>query len=1092
MLRVVTGPFHPNLEQALTDDVLAFKAADPLAAVAVVVPSTPLLSRLRERLVVEGTQPLLNVYFLTFHQLARRLYEEQCLERVQDEALLRIETVPDFFFEHLIERLAQEGHANFEPLKLAERGAGARAALWATIRDLKDATVDPLACLRALEEGLFGPREGEEAQKLRALFMLYAAVLETSRALEVGTRDDVVSAVVPWVPSSQFLTRLHHIYYYGFYDLTQVQLSLLEAAVRRTSVTIYFPLSDDSSYDFAKRFFDRHIQPLVDSSTQLRRARASDEPVHSAQDSRPSIQVFSTVGPEDELTLVCKEVLRLVETQGYRFDEVGVVARTLAPYEAALRRVFDRHRIPFATTGSTSARFEPAAKILLQFATLPLTDFPRRAVLDVVTSPFYVSKPMPGSGPEPRTELWRLAVSSLGITRGEEEWARLSTVGGLAPLVGDRAEADESEDVDVDLHHIQIDGDQLRLLWGRVSGLIRDFGSFPTHGTYAELTDAFTGIAARYLAVPGISEEWNEQEDEATREPMVALDAAIQDTLMRIRQLDCVGGTITYAEWVQTFTRAMEQAVMPIAPWHRPGVRVLDAMAARGLPFRALFLLGLNEKVFPRFITEDAFLHDRHRRVLDETIGYKIDEKLAGYDEETLLFALLTEAAGSRLYLLHQRADRQGRVVAPSPFLAEIRGTDRLDGQPGGDLPRRLADRVGLPQFEPSLQTHEELALHLVLQGRDPSPAMAAGGRDALLFHNGWESLRGIESQGKPGDYDGVTGPLDGYWQDLTARGLSPTPLEQYARCPFQYFCAQVLELDALRHEPEAEFSARSVGDLCHSVLRACYQRVIEAGSLERLASAEARRDIVESSSAEVFRDHAAQHGVGHALLWQLTQERVKGLVSAVMQADADESCSSGFRPFGVEVESEGRLEGLPSLQGEALKIRGRVDRVDRRINPPGIRMVDYKYRHGGRFAAKDRKLVESAIRGLRLQPPFYALLHQDVPDSEQADAPTSRLLPERVELLFLSPSWETSVERATFESSAWHSDAAEPLRQTIDTLVEGIGKGRYVIVPGRHCDACDFSPVCRRFHQPTWWRGHHSASARELRRLRNKKVTYD
>ena len=31
----------------------------------------------------------------------------------------------------------------------------------------------------------------------------------------------------------------------------------------------------------------------------------------------------------------------------------------------------------------------------------------------------------------------------------------------------------------------------------------------------------------------------------------------------------------------------------------RQGVKVLDAMSARGIPFRALFILGLNEKVFP-------------------------------------------------------------------------------------------------------------------------------------------------------------------------------------------------------------------------------------------------------------------------------------------------------------------------------------------------------------------------------------------------------------------------------------------------------------------------------------------------------------
>ena len=113
------------------------------------------------------------------------------------------------------------------------------------------------------------------------------------------------------------------------------------------------------------------------------------------------------------------------------------------------------------------------------------------------------------------------------------------------------------------------------------------------------------------------------------------------------------------------FSRIVEQVRVPVSAG-TTGVQVLDAMAARGLPFRALFLIGLNEKVFPRFIREDAFLRDGARRILDETLGFKVDQKLTGYDEEALLATLLVGAARQRLYLLSQRADADGRPLAPS------------------------------------------------------------------------------------------------------------------------------------------------------------------------------------------------------------------------------------------------------------------------------------------------------------------------------------------------------------------------------------------------------------------------------------------
>ena len=84
---------------------------------------------------------------------------------------------------------------------------------------------------------------------------------------------------------------------------------------------------------------------------------------------------------------------------------------------------------------------------------------------------------------------------------------------------------------------------------------------------------------------------------------------------------------------------------------------MLNATTARGQSFRALFILGLNEGVFPRTIREDAFLRDRDRETLERDLGFKVNPKLAGFDEEKLVFTLLVNAAKERLYCLFQRSD---------------------------------------------------------------------------------------------------------------------------------------------------------------------------------------------------------------------------------------------------------------------------------------------------------------------------------------------------------------------------------------------------------------------------------------------------
>ena len=66
MLHIVTGPFHPDLESALVEEVTRLKATDPLVPLAIVVPSAPLRQRLKRLLCIEHRTPLLDVHFLTF------------------------------------------------------------------------------------------------------------------------------------------------------------------------------------------------------------------------------------------------------------------------------------------------------------------------------------------------------------------------------------------------------------------------------------------------------------------------------------------------------------------------------------------------------------------------------------------------------------------------------------------------------------------------------------------------------------------------------------------------------------------------------------------------------------------------------------------------------------------------------------------------------------------------------------------------------------------------------------------------------------------------------------------------------------------
>jgi ATP-dependent helicase/nuclease subunit B len=185
-----------------------------------------------------------------------------------------------------------------------------------------------------------------------------------------------------------FLARLGHVFYYGFYDLTQVQLSFMEEIVRTQSVTLWFPLGEGPDFQFARRFLDRY---LLRGSVIHRRLDRENEGASSplSRLNVPLTQTASAVGEKGEWLFAAKTILQLVETQGYAFHEIGVVARSLEPYGTVLADIFRAHRIPFVTTATRPMLEEPLAAVWWQLVGLNLDDFPAQSMVNILTSPFY-------------------------------------------------------------------------------------------------------------------------------------------------------------------------------------------------------------------------------------------------------------------------------------------------------------------------------------------------------------------------------------------------------------------------------------------------------------------------------------------------------------------------------------------------------------------------------------------------------------------------------------------------------------------------------------------------------------------------------
>lgn len=1077
-MQTVLGPFHPDLEIALVEAVLTQKSLDLFSPLLILTPSDLIRRRLKIALSRERGLALLNVQLLTFHQLSLRLNGECGAVPAQLHS--------DLFLEETLRQLIRTDQPGAGPFAEVENRAGGCAALWQTLRDLRDGLVDPAVALAALGEGHFSQRTGDRTAQL---IVLLQTLQNFCAAHEIKDISDLHRHATEQAPVSPFLRQFAEIFYYGFYDLTQIQLDFFRAVSSRYPTKLFFPLlaaaPGHDAWSFAARFYERYIQGHTDASignsgstdalpANARPFDSDTSRTYRKADKNWHCRILNTFGIEDEVASTAKEILRLVDDGKAAFHEIGVVARGLENYGPIVRKCFAQHRIPLAGRFEDAVVLFPLTKAVVLLINLPAKDFLRSHVIDLLSSPYLQIQNIAAGGVDARPDLWDLATRELAICKGVGEWRRLRRFTGRDLLLRQISEDDETR-------VIQITAAQILSLANIVDTLISDFAGLPSRASWREYSTIWRQLLAKYLGISFTDAMAGEE---------AALGNAILEVLGELAELDRIDGSVSLGDFSHTFEHWLGRTTVSTDQRNCDGVMVLGATAARGLSFRALFVLGMNEGVFPRTIREDAFLRDRDREVLETDLGYKVSQKLTGYDEEKLLFTLLVDAARERLYCSYQRADDNGRALAPSWYVDELK--QALAGQ-GREceivtLPRSVIEKAAAAPFDcQDFLLPDELAIRLILDNQDPTSLIDITGNLPALYDHGRKLVKELDGSGdRLLGYDGLVGGLDSYWKHLAQHGLSPTALETYARCPFQFFGRHILGLAPLERPEEilgpdpAEF-----GKLGHGILDAFYAELMESGYFTGKAAVMDTESTLVAVATRAFAEYEATYPVGYPLAWETLKEGLIQLLRQVTASDLKELSSAGFAPVSLETDMACTLpddwpEGL-----KGLTIRGRIDRIDR--NPRdgnALRVIDYKFKLGGAPATPDKNLFRAALRGERLQPPFYYVLAEKWSQA-QSGKPAQSI---EAHFYYIAPRWAAGpLVTAPYDRQGLSGDLGAATKATIEYLANGVRQGRYFINRGEHCSHCEIATVCRKNHPPSLWRAENDPLTEAHQALRTK-----
>jgi RecB family exonuclease len=474
---------------------------------------------------------------------------------------------------------------------------------------------------------------------------------------------------------------------------------------------------------------------------------------------------------------------------------------------------------------------------------------------------------------------------------------------------------------------------------------------------------------------------------------------------------------------------------------------------ARGRFFKAVFLPGLAEGLFPATVAEDPLLLDTYRG----TVSPDLQTNKQRREQERLLLRIAL-AAGERIVFSYPRIDLgQSRPRVPSFYALEIiRAANghlpplqEFQSAAAAAAPTRL-DRPAPENFSSAIDDTEYdlVALENVKAGGvEQDGALnyltsvnAALARSLRTRYQRWNIPKWTAA-------DGLFEPTLRRNYGLTERAYSPTTLQHFATCPYRFALHGIFGLRQRETAaPLYQMDALTRGALFHEVQRDLFRTLLREGMLpvhaEHLHSVREITDRVLDDVADRYADKLAP---AIPRVWRSEIEEIRtdlhGWLPYIVNA---EWTPSHFElAFGLRGESDRDPHSVeePTLILGGIKVRGSIDLVERHRSRNAFRIIDHKT-----GKAPDRRQL-SVGGGSALQPLLYALAAREILGGE----------PESGALFFCTQrgNYEYLPVQVTESNVKW-------LRRVTEIIDGAILGGKLSAAPAKGtCDLCDFRPIC-------------------------------
>lgn len=646
------------------------------------------------------------------------------------------------------------------------------------------------------------------------------------------------------------------------------------------------------------------------------------------------IQVFLANNQYSEVEEVAKTILKLVKSKNYRYRDIAVITKNIDTYSNLCKAIFNKYNIPVYIDEKRDLGQNILVKYLISILDIFARNWSYDSVFNYIKSGF------------------------LDITLEDicllENYALKWEIKGSKWYKEDWDFHDEDEVGKDKINHINALRKQI------VEPLLKLKNNLSGNKTAKQISENLYKFFIENN-IDKMLEKKIEQINEMQKVNIAAEYETSWKVVMQVLdEIVLVFGdeNITFDNYMQILKTGLGESKLGTIPMGQDEVTVGDVDRSRSHKVKAIFIIGLNDGMFPSINKAEGFLNDDDRAKIKENgieLAKGTIERI--YEDNFNIYKAFTTAE-EKMYLSYSSSDMEGHSLRPSILISRIKKIFKGIKEESDIVSRKS-------EILTEQNTFEELLINL-REFRDGKEIDPIWFEVYNLYSESLEWENKLESAIKALNYNNVPEKItkeniEKMYGDTLKTSVSK--LEQYSGCPFSYYLTYGLKLS---DKQTLKVEAVDTGSFMHDVIDTFF-KIIED---RKISIKEITDEELKSIVSEIISDKLKlnrNYIFTTTAKYKVLAERLKRIVTTSLKYIVQSLKQSEFSVYGHEVDfgSKGKYKPITitTKDGKKVEIEGKIDRIDILKNPDGtyVRIIDYK----SKIKSVDLNQVAS---GLQLQ----------------------------------------------------------------------------------------------------------------------------